>query len=305
MGWLPKAYRKPTSLGLFPYDGNLIGGAMIGIGMSATGACPGTVLVQGGTGMPQAVFIAFGGVIGAFIFMKCLPAIKAARERVEKCGAGKQQDTDGHGSSEEKAVEAATALNVGQLSFLAFWICMCFAMGAFIYSKDETVQTVPASGLVPPRYSGVLIGLAQLSTMLFTKHTLGASAEYQDIAAWMQSKLWREKTDSVTARPLLTPSVTFAAGIFFSAAALSGVARSAGFLAKPKLTPNGLVSAISNVLGGAFMLYGARAAGGCTSGHGISGLANLSLSSFATTGAMFTSGIATATALQTLGLLQF
>lgn len=50
-------------------------------------------------------------------------------------------------------------------------------------------------------------------------------------------------------------------------------------------------------LGGAIMLFGARLAGGCTSGHAISGGLQLALSSWTFLIAMFASGIATAFAL--------
>lgn len=50
--------------------------------------------------------------------------------------------------------------------------------------------------------------------------------------------------------------------------------------------------------GGFLMLLGARIADGCTSGHGISGMAQLSLGSFVAVTAMFAGGIATALTLR-------
>ena len=47
-------------------------------------------------------------------------------------------------------------------------------------------------------------------------------------------------------------------------------------------------------VGGAVLLYGARMAGGCTSGHGISGTLQLALSSWVFFPAMFITGILTA-----------
>jgi uncharacterized membrane protein YedE/YeeE len=49
--------------------------------------------------------------------------------------------------------------------------------------------------------------------------------------------------------------------------------------------------------GGVILLYGARMAGGCTSGHGISGSLQLALSSWTFFLAMFASGVVTAFAL--------
>lgn len=50
-------------------------------------------------------------------------------------------------------------------------------------------------------------------------------------------------------------------------------------------------------IGGAILLFGARLAGGCTSGHGISGGLQLALSSWTFLTFMFASGIATAFAI--------
>ena len=47
-------------------------------------------------------------------------------------------------------------------------------------------------------------------------------------------------------------------------------------------------------LGGAILIYGARLAGGCTSGHGISGSLQLALSSWVFFLALFAGGVATA-----------
>jgi uncharacterized protein len=47
-------------------------------------------------------------------------------------------------------------------------------------------------------------------------------------------------------------------------------------------------------LGGALMMFGARMAGGCTSGHGISGTLQLALSSWIFVAVIFLTGIATA-----------
>jgi uncharacterized protein len=47
-------------------------------------------------------------------------------------------------------------------------------------------------------------------------------------------------------------------------------------------------------VGGAVLLFGARLAGGCTSGHGISGGLQLSVASWVFLAAMFASGVATA-----------
>jgi uncharacterized membrane protein YedE/YeeE len=51
------------------------------------------------------------------------------------------------------------------------------------------------------------------------------------------------------------------------------------------------------VLGGVLVMYGARLAGGCTSGHGISGSLQLAVGSWTFFLVMFAAGAATALAI--------
>jgi len=48
---------------------------------------------------------------------------------------------------------------------------------------------------------------------------------------------------------------------------------------------------LAGLIGGFFLIFGAQYAGGCTSGHGLSGMAFLNLFSFAAVTGMFASGI--------------
>ena len=54
---------------------------------------------------------------------------------------------------------------------------------------------------------------------------------------------------------------------------------------------------LASFLGGALLLYGARMAGGCTSGHGISGTIQLAVSSWLFFGVLFAAGLLTAVLL--------
>lgn len=61
--------RASSSIGWFSkYDANILGGSLLGIGMSLTGACPGTVLPQIATGVKSSLLVGVGGILGAMIF---------------------------------------------------------------------------------------------------------------------------------------------------------------------------------------------------------------------------------------------
>ncbi len=50
------------------FAADLIGGAILGVGIVIAGACPGTVLAQIGTGYRDAIFTFVGGLFGALLF---------------------------------------------------------------------------------------------------------------------------------------------------------------------------------------------------------------------------------------------
>ena len=284
-----KKHRAPSNLGIFEYDGNILGGSLIGVGMAITGACPGTSLVQMGAGMANGFLVVIGGVLGAAAFVRLQPRLKAVRASLLDL----EPSTGNDAPPASKSLDIATALGVHPITLLLLWVPMCLAVMLMAYAKDSTTHAIPVSGLVRPAYGGLLIGAAQLGTTLLTGHAVGASAAYEDVASWLDKRFQRRSEDRGETA-LLTPSLVFSGGIVAAAALLS--------LKVPKI---GLVSAGSfsllnprdsgaTILGGAFMVFGARLAGGCTSGHGISGLAKFSLASLATTASMFTAGILTA-----------
>lgn len=156
-----------------------------------------------------------------------------------------------------------------------------------------------------PYVAGALIGLLQIPAFLLIGTALGASSSYVTVSA--------------TLAGFLDPGI---AGIDYAAKHLSGaknwwqvalvVGVALGAFASARLSGRFRRGAISPIwrralgtpspalrfgfafAGGFLVLLGARIADGCTSGHGISGMAQLAVSSFIVVGAMFAGGIATA-----------
>jgi uncharacterized protein len=50
------------------FAADIVGGAILGVGIVIAGACPGTVLAQIGTGYKDAIFTFIGGLFGALLF---------------------------------------------------------------------------------------------------------------------------------------------------------------------------------------------------------------------------------------------
>jgi hypothetical protein len=57
------------------FAADIIGGAILGLGIVIAGACPGTVLAQIGTGYKDAIFTFVGGLFGALAFTYLEPTI--------------------------------------------------------------------------------------------------------------------------------------------------------------------------------------------------------------------------------------
>ena len=155
-----------------------------------------------------------------------------------------------------------------------------------------------------PYLAGVLIGLLQIPAFLLMDTALGASSSYVTVAAHIAALF-----DSGISEVKYLADHMWGAKNWWQVAVVAGIA--VGALLSMRLS-GARRHAISPVwsetmgtatlslrapiafLAGFVMLFGARIAGGCTSGHGISGMAQLSVGSTLAVAAMFVGGILTA-----------
>ncbi|KAH0385578.1 hypothetical protein KCU92_g3329, partial [Aureobasidium melanogenum] len=262
--------RTPQSIGFFPYDGNIIGGSMIGVGMALTGACPGTVFVQAGAGLPSGMYVLGGGILGGLLFVSTQPSIVRLRES--------------RGSSNNKSeLTIPKSFGVSPWVVLAMWEIMCFGMLQLLSGLKDPVTAT--QGLVSPVFGGLLIGTAQACAIALTRHTVGTSGGFEDVGRWLRNVISGDASKGP-----VTASVLFDAGIVSASALL------ARFLlpAASAQESSHMISRSTAVIGGVIMAFGSRLAGGCTSGHGISGLATFSWASLVSVGSMFAAGVLTA-----------
>lgn len=156
-----------------------------------------------------------------------------------------------------------------------------------------------------PYAAGILIGLLQIPAFLIIETALGASSSYVTIggllASWIDPSILQidyvARHVSATAKNWWQVALVggIAVGAFLSAR-LSGAKRDA----VSPIWARALGSASPGkryavaFLAGFLMLFGARLADGCTSGHGLSGVAQLSVGSTIAVVAMFAGGIAAA-----------
>lgn len=288
--------RTPQSIGFFPYDGNVVGGAMIGVGMALTGACPGTVLVQSGISTIQSgSYALLGGIVGGLVYVTALPYL----ERLKQFLRPKEETSVSPPPSRSHTVLLSTSkqgsptihatLNISPLTVLCAWEAVCLLILQLAHAYDPSQGRPQLAGLTSPVLGGLAIGAAQAAVIVLTRRAVGCSKAYADIGHYLHSTIKADKINTSAIKYLLEPTMIFAIGVISAGAVLGGVyPPTLGTSLEDSVIP------IKALVGGALMAFGASVAGGCTSGHGISGLVTFSLASFVSVAAMFGSGIATA-----------
>jgi uncharacterized protein len=158
-------------------------------------------------------------------------------------------------------------------------------------------------GAWSPYLVGAGIGVLSWLTFYFADKTIGASSFYATVAGFIGLALAKTHTRSLRYFQSNPPQVNW--GFVFVLFAILG-----GWLAavtgdeirnewlhamwRDRFGDSVALRGVIGFAGGVAMAFGARLAGGCTSGHGISGTLQLNAGSWLTVAAMFAAGIGTA-----------
>lgn len=154
-----------------------------------------------------------------------------------------------------------------------------------------------------PYLVGTFIGLLSMATFYFSNQPIGASTGYARISGIIGKYFSKMHTNSLSyfqeTKPIIQWDVMFLIGIFlgaFAAAYLDGGIKSTLMptLWEERFGSSYLFRFCLAFIGGLIMAFGARLAGGCTSGHGISGTAQLSVGSWLALLCFFIGGAITA-----------
>ncbi len=256
LGWAA-FHTKPLILG-----GIMLGGLIFGSGMAILGYCPGTLAVSLGEGSLDALIGIIGGLAGGWIFTLLKPAINP----VLGPDLGK--------------LNLATLVDNHSLIYyiLVFVIGSLFIAAAFaLHKKGEKAD-------MKWLYSGV--ALAILDAVVFlsiaSNRPIGASTTFPYIADVITNF-----TNNAYFEKIQTPGhweMIFLSGAFLAALIISLIKGQFklrmlyGNWEKYKGT-NPSVRAIWAFVGGFILIFGARMAGGCTSGHILSGGMQIAFSS--------------------------
>jgi uncharacterized membrane protein YedE/YeeE len=159
--------KTPSSLGLLGrYDGNILGGCMIGLGMTLTGACPGTVLVPLSIGTRSGWYVMAGGVLVDILHTRILSLRK--------------NDTN---SSYDTNLTVYGRLGVkSQYATLVYGLfCVVLICAVSVLGPNE------AFILLATIVGGALIGAAQAASLILTGAPVGVSTGYGVLGSYF----WR------------------------------------------------------------------------------------------------------------------
>ena len=151
-----------------------------------------------------------------------------------------------------------------------------------------------------PYLVGALIGVLSWLTFYFSHKPLGASTAYACLAGLVGKAVASRKTESLQfyqeTPPKIDWEVMLVLGIVIGAfvAAWTGGELTGYWLApmwESQFGSNIALRLLAAFTGGTLMAFGARLAGGCTSGHGISGALQLSVGSWISLVCFFLGGV--------------
>lgn len=246
---------KPILLG-----GIVLGGLIFGAGMAILGYCPGTVMVSAGEGSLDALIGILGGLAGGVVYTLALPSFKAILG----------PDLGPHSLFTALGTSPGLFYTLMILSGLAF-ILAAFAIQLYDKSKDKTWI-----------FAGTGIALLNSVVFYYADRPIGASTFFPFVADNIFGATNNEYFKKISESGRW--EVIFMAGTLLSGLLYSLLRKEF----KIRLIHNNWEKYKGNnygkrslwaFAGGFILIFGARMAGGCTSGHVISGGMQLAASS--------------------------
>ncbi|CAF1285351.1 unnamed protein product [Rotaria sordida] len=279
-----------SRLGILHY---LFGGTLIGLGMIICGSCPGTVFVQVGSGIVNSLFTCLGGLLGTYFYYIFVHE-RVSLEKLSSSSLVLQRICDlFHIHSVIVHIVFGLILlgiSIG-LEFIIPWKSdlnpSLFIKGTL--NPDEALGHFLGMAAWPPSACGAGVGLLQFCFIFFLEKSLGISSAFTVFAA--QICRIKKVGQSLPSLNSFAYELKNHVSLLFALGAIGGSALSSSLSRTIPLGAENGTNILSSVIGGFLLLLGARCAGGCTSGQGISGMTHLLVGSFITTASIFGGGI--------------
>ncbi len=256
MAGLASYHIKPFLVG-----GVMLGGLIFGSGMAILGYCPGTLAISAGEGSLDAWWGILGGLLGGWIYTLTLPSIQTIL-----------------GPDLGKISLSSLISSDFLFSFTVVLTGILFVRLALWLDKKE--------GKKDSRWirAGLALGILNLFVFLkiFTNRPIGASTTYPyvaDVITGTTGNAYFEKISTPGHWELIFLAGAFLAGLIFSLVKKDFHLTLVHERWKKYKGDNPVKRSLWAFAGGFILIFGTRMAGGCTSGHILSGGMQLALSS--------------------------
>ncbi|KAJ3329873.1 hypothetical protein HDU93_000749 [Gonapodya sp. JEL0774] len=279
----------------------IVGASILGGGMALAGACPGVLYPQIGSASPSAPYALMGAVAGVLTYSVLEPTFKRTLNKW-------WQPTHSTIDQIVGASYASLAIPTSLAMLSAAAAISLFLPHSHLHTTASTIF-----GMVEwhPLIAGVAIGLLQVPSVTILHAPLGASSALVAVASPLapllkylgildeDTELAKWRFPSWDALGKISFAIAAILGGYASSSTSGTFATGSGLAAAPLVIAT-IGWKAQAVIGGWMLLFGARVAGGCTSGHGISGFGFLGVTSVAAVAAMFGGGFGMAAVLKCL-----
>eukprot|EP01083_Nonionella_stella_P094676 265704_1 len=265
----------------------VVGGVILGIGMAISGSCPGMVLIQIGAGVSNSVVTFIGGFSGALVYGLIEPFIRSFFS-AKTLGYAFVDDII---PNKPLLAFVFAGLMFGIVFILETVFPWQSELSSPMQSDCHWLQCKEWS----PVMAGIIVGLIQLPCVIMLASPIGCSSSYVCASGQWIRLLPSSKRDffkHIKSKLNTCWQVVFVfAAIFGSMIAVQASGTMNVFnLSKQSFDGIEGNSIEKTFCGGFLMIFGARLANGCTSGHGLSGMGLLSIASMIAVAAMFVGG---------------
>ena len=271
-----------------------LGATILGVGMAIAGACPGTVYAQLGAGVPSSLLVLAGGLSAAAVFGLIQPYYKRFHTFLALPPQHSTLDTViPLPSGYSIPFVLPSLLLAAMLLLISVAVELLFPWDMSQIGTSTPLSTFPGYWSAwPPQVAGVIIGLLQIPTVLLCGDTIGSSQSFMSLVS---NALWLVIPKRVETWAPLRGFNAFRSGmaVLWQCLYVGGAILGALTAALLGATWNSARSVYPwwAFIGGFCIVMGARMAGGCTSGHGLSGMGLLRIDGMVAACCMFGGGI--------------
>jgi uncharacterized membrane protein YedE/YeeE len=252
-----------------PWLAHLVGGGSLGVGMVLAGGCPSRSLVRAGTGDVRALTVVITvGVVAAMVLSGWLAGARTVLAEAWPVGVATPTQSLGSVLAANFGIGQGVTTTVLTMTLAGWAGVACFSDQKFARSPRFVVSSVGIGLTVAAGWA--ITGLASDEFSLAPVRPVSLSFVGPIAGVW-------DWFIGVLSQPLPRFTVaavfgTLAGGAI--AAVATGTWRFTGFAGRHDV--------LRAFLGAALMGFGGGAAGGCTIGQGVTGIATLSIGSFVT-----------------------